>query len=106
MARLRGHNPLDAKRPLYVKRDGWTYGGRTLAKGERFDWRALGVPPRKLHQLWSMRFIGHEKPEQRNGAEDPTALVAPPEPPRTRKRKQPSPDDLSDEELELLTRPG
>jgi len=77
MARLRGHSVLDASRALYVKRAPLTIGGRTFAKGDAFPWRDLGVRPKKLHQLWSQRVIGHEQPGERNGAESQNELVRP-----------------------------
>lgn len=83
MARLRGHRTLDVGQPLYVRRDGMTVGGRTFMAGDVLPWRELGVPLRKLHQLWEGRRIGHEQARERNGAEDPKALVhlaAPPAP--------------------------
>lgn len=77
MARLRGHKTLDATQPLYVKRTTLTFGGRTFQKGDLLDWKALDIAPRKLHQMWFQRLIGHEKPDEQNGAENPGDLVKP-----------------------------
>lgn len=76
MARLRGHPTLDQAKALFVLRAGLVVGGRVFELGESFPWRNLGISPRKLHQLWIGRRIGHEQPRDRNGAEDPGALVA------------------------------
>lgn len=112
MARLRGHSTLDASRPLYVKRASLTLHGRAFKQGEPFNWRALGITPRLLLKLWQQRRIGHERPDERNGAEPQGELVKPiaAEPTRARKRKRTSADEtladsLSDAELERLTRP-
>lgn len=95
MARLRGHQPLDVSREVYVKRSSLTLAGRSFAAGDVLPWRELGVSPRKLHQLWAVRMVGHEQIAERNGAENPAALVrlpaaepVEPEPPRGPKRKR------------------
>lgn len=81
MARLRGHTPLDVDRTLYSRRGTvdapWTIGGKSFVAGDVFTWREIGVPARKLFQLWDQRRIGHEAPRDRNGAENPVELVKP-----------------------------
>lgn len=108
MARLRGHHVLDVERPLFVKR-GLMIGARAFAVGDLFTWRDLGLPFRKLHQLWTQRRVGHERPGERRGAENPGALVQKPSGPRL-----PTPiasftietePHLSDAELDALTAP-
>lgn len=79
MARLRGHRTLDVEQPLYVRRAVMTLGGRTFVAGDVLPWRDLGIAPKKLHQLWEQRRIGHEKADARNGAEHPTKLVTLPQ---------------------------
>lgn len=76
MARLRGHQTLDFEKPLLCKRT-IEVGGRTFKAGEVLPWRQLGLPPRKVHQLWDQRRVGHEKLSERNGAESVSALVKP-----------------------------
>lgn len=80
MARLRGHQPLDVGRVLYVMRGNTdapvTIGGRSFVAGEVLPWRDLGLSKRKLDQLWDQRRIGHEKRDERNGAEDPVVRSA------------------------------
>lgn len=81
MARLRGHSALDVERPLFVRRGNadapWTLCGRSFVSGDAFPWREMGIPARKLFQLWDQRRIGHESPRERNGAESVTDLVKP-----------------------------
>ena len=75
--RLRGHRTLDVEQPLYVRRAVLTLNGTTLTAGDVLPWRSIGVTPRKLLQLWQSRVIGHEKADERNGAENPVELVKP-----------------------------
>ncbi len=77
MARLRGHRTLDVEQPLYVRRAVLTLNGKTLTVGDVLPWRALKLTARKLLQLWQGRRIGHEKADERNGAENPVELVKP-----------------------------
>lgn len=77
MARLRGHRDLDMGSPLYVKR-AITIGGRALAPGDAFNWKALGLDVRLLTRLWDQRRIGHEQLADRNGAEMPASAVREP----------------------------
>lgn len=77
MARLRGHRPLNGEEPLYVRRAALTLHGRTFGSGDVLPWRELGINPKKLHQLWEGRRIGHEKPNEHGGAESQTKLVKP-----------------------------
>lgn len=77
MTRLRGHRTLNAEQPLYVRRAVLTIEGETFAAGDVLPWQALGVAPRKLHQLWHARVIAHEKADEHNGAENPVELVKP-----------------------------
>lgn len=74
MARLRGHRPLDYEQPLVVLRS-LVFGGRAFVVGDVLPWRQLGLSARKVYQLWDQRRIGHERPADRNGAENVTALV-------------------------------
>jgi hypothetical protein len=75
MARLRGHRTLNTEQPLYVRRAVLTLNGQTFKAGDVLPWRDLGVAPRKLHQLWEQRRIGHEKADERAGAENPAELA-------------------------------
>lgn len=88
MARLRGHRALDFDQPLLVKRGELTICERTIKAGEVLPWRELGLSARKVEQLWAQRRIGHEKPQDRAGAEaispPPSALPKPAKQPRAR----------------------
>jgi hypothetical protein len=64
MARVRDHANLDADKPLFVKRQSLTVGGKTLSKDAPFPWRDLGVSQRKLRQLHDLRAIGHEPSQE------------------------------------------
>lgn len=88
MARLRGHRPLNAEEPLYVRRAALTLNGETFHAGDVLPWKDLGVPFKKLHQLWSGRRIGHEKPNDRNGAESQSALISTVKAQAPKQRKQ------------------
>lgn len=88
MARLRGHRTLNAEQPLYVRRAALTLQGKTFAAGDVLPWQDLGVSPRKLHQLWMQRRVGHEKPNDRTGAESPVALVKPITAPKRQRQAQ------------------
>lgn len=81
MARIRGHRPLDLAQPLLVKRARMAFGTRVFKLGETLPWRELGLKERLVRQLHDQRKIGHEKPADRNGAEDlrapPVAAIAP-----------------------------
>src|SRR4051794_21641356 len=103
MARIRGHRTLNVEQPLYVKRTNanigtadapvfvYKFGDVTFAKGSTFLWRQLNVTPRLLRILHEQRWIGHEKPDERTGAEGghvkmPAPAAAPPP-----KKSQPQP---------------
>ena len=98
--------PVQAAQPF-------TAAGRTFASGEPVDWRALGVTEQTLYEWWLALLVVHPLPSETTiempGVADAkladalTAREACQH--RSRKRKQPSADDLSDAELERLTRP-
>lgn len=60
----RAHAPLDLGRPLYVKRASLAVCGRTLAKGEAFAWRELGIAERMVRVYHDARIVGHETTAQ------------------------------------------
>ena len=87
MARLRGHRPLDVEQPLYVRRAVSTIAGKTFAAGDVLPKATIdALTFRVLHRMWSAGHVGHEKPDERNGAGRPTELVKPPHPPKPAKR--------------------
>lgn len=72
--------------------------GRKFASGDVVDWRALGITEQMLYEWWLATLVAHPLAAPADKERD--VVIG-----RKRKRKQPSTDDLSDAELERLTRP-
>ena len=85
--RLRGHRELDVSKPLYAKR-AFTLGDKAYAVGDVVQTSA--VPPRRLRQLHDQRKLGHEKPNERTGAEGRWQSKAQ-QPPAAAKKSPPQP---------------
>jgi hypothetical protein len=72
MARMRGHRNLNEDKTLYVLRKVLVADGREFQVGDEFPWRELaGVTPRLLRILHSQHRIGHERPDELEGAPEP-----------------------------------
>lgn len=85
----------------------FTAAGRKFASGDSVDWRALGIDERTLFDWWQAMIVVHPLEtivEMPGVADAKTAEVLSSRERRGRKRKL-SVDELSDDELERLTRP-
>lgn len=103
---------FDPKLPV-VAASPFTAAGRKFASGDVVDWRALGITEQTLYEWWLACLVVHPLPSETTiempgvaDAELADALTTREAGQRrSRKRKQPSANDLTDAELERLTRP-
>ncbi len=76
MARVLGHRALDFEQPLYVRAPALQWNEHRYKRGELFPWSELKVLPRKVHQLWMQRKLGHERlGDAPQGAEAPHPTI-------------------------------
>lgn len=92
-------------------------GPRLICNGQAFamdaplPWRDLGISVRDLYALWCAALIAFVEPVVMAVKGEDTKLHVTPGPrvevetPKQRRKRKPSPDDLTDDELERLTRP-
>ena len=107
--------PVVAAQPFMAR-------GQTFASGDAVDWRALGITEQMLYEWWLSHLVVHpldakapmQQGEKRTFIVDGKPMeftagerveVETPAQRLRRKRKQPDPASLTDDELERLTRP-